>query len=139
MQQVLEGNKLKSTTESGAIINRSPYSNTMKYIQAILKSTGEVTNVEDDGIMYSNSFDFNVYPNPATSLSQIAFDLPYKATVSVWIIDLNGKTISTSVSKETLPSGSYTYNLNIPDNAKGIYLVNFKVNNNNNVKRIVVQ
>jgi hypothetical protein len=139
MQQVLEGNKLKSTTKSGAHIHRFPYCNTMKYIQAILKSTGELTNVEENAIMYSNSFDFNVYPNPATPLSQISFDLPHNATVSVWIIDMNGRTISTTINKQTLASGSYTYNLNIPDNAKGIYLVNFKVNNNYNVKRIVVQ
>ena len=139
LEKVISESSLKSTTSSGATIVRTPQTYAMKYIKELLKSTGEITSTENDGIIYSNSFDFKVYPNPANVSSQIVFNLPYDAKVSVDVIDLMGKVLSVPVNNQLLTQGNYNYLLNIPENFKGICLVKLRINNNVNVQLLTVE
>lgn len=139
LEKVKSESNLKSATSSGATIVRSPQTYAMKYIKELLKSTGEVTSTEDDGIIYSNSFDFSVYPNPANTTSQIAFNLPYDAKVSVEVIDLTGKVLSVPQQNQYLTKGDYNYQLNVPEGFKGTCLVKLRINNNVNIQLLVVE
>lgn len=127
------------TTASGAAIIRLPRTYTMLYIKELLKSAGEVKNIENDEIIYSNSFDFKVYPNPGNISSQIAFNLPYDAKISIEVIDLSGKVLSIPVNNQPLTKGNYNFQLNVPESFKGMCLVRLRVNNNINVQLFVVE
>lgn len=139
LENVKSESNLKSTTSSGATIVRSPQTYAMKYIKELLKSTGTVTSIGDEGIIYSNSFKFSVYPNPANTTSQIAFNLPYDAKVSVEVIDLTGKILSILQQNQLLTKGNYNYQLNVPESFKGTCLVKLRINNNVNVKLLVIE
>jgi len=132
LQKIKDDNKSNRTNSSGAYIVRSPRINAIKYIKALLGST-------EKGIIYSNSFDFTVYPNPVNSWSEIVFDLPSDAKVSVEVTDLEGKVVSIPLSRQSLTKGIYKYKLNIPNTFKGICFVNLLINHNVNIKQIVVE
>ena len=137
---VKEKISLKSTaTASGAAIIRLPRTYTMMFIKELLKSEYEVTNIENDGIIYSNSFDFKVYPNPTNISSQIAFNLPYDAKVSVEVLDLSGKVLSIPVYNQSLTQGNYKFQLNVPESYKGMCLAKLRINNNINLQLLVVK
>jgi hypothetical protein len=142
-QDILEKIKkqcsLKTTTETGAVIVRSPQTYAMKYIKELLKPYTVDNSTDNKGIIYSNSYDFNVYPNPANTTSQISFNLQTDSKVSIQIIDLNGRVLSDVLNKQAITSGHQIFNLNIPENFKGTCLVKLLVNSNVNVHLIVVR
>lgn len=139
LDKVKKESSLKSTTETGAVIVRSPQTYAMKYIKELLKSSKGEKSTDEDGITYSNSFKFNVFPNPVNSTSQISFNLPADSKVSAQVVDLNGRVMSIIINEHVLAAGNYSYNLNVPANIKGTCLVKLLVNNNVNVQLIVVQ
>jgi len=139
LEKVKKESSLKSATESGAKIVRFPRTIAMKYIKELLKSSDNSAEITDEGITYSNSFKFNVFPNPANATSQVSFNLPSDSKVSVQVVDLNGRVLSVVISKQVLNAGSHSYNLNVPESFKGTCLVKLLVNNNVNVQLIVVQ
>ena len=139
LDKVKKESSLKSTTETGAVIVRSPQTYAMKYIKELLKSSKGEKAIDEDGITYSNSFKFNVFPNPVNSASQISFNLPADSKVSAQVVDLNGRVMSIIINEHVLAAGDYSYNLNVPATIKGICLVKLLVNNNVNVQLIVVQ
>jgi hypothetical protein len=139
LEKVKKGNNLKSASESGATIYRSPQGNTLKYIKELLKSSNAATSINNNGISYSNSLSFNIYPNPVEASSKISFELSQDAKVSVSVIDLSGKYLSIPITEQSLSSGNYSFNLQIPSNYKGVCLVRLSVNNNLNVQKIIVQ
>jgi len=139
LEKVKKDNSLKSSTTSGVTIVRTPQAFAMKYIKELLKSTREVTSTGDEGIVYSNSFDFNIYPNPVNDKSQIVFDLPYDANVSIEAIDLTGKALSIPQSNHFLTQGKYNYSLNVPESFMGNCIVKLCINNNVNAKLLVVE
>ena len=111
----------------------------MKYIKELLKTGSNISTSRDDGITYSNSNKFDIYPNPADASSQILFELEDVAKVSVSIFDLNGRELSSPLINKSLQPGSYNFNLNISNDYKGFCLVRFTVNGNINVKKIMIQ
>ncbi|MFV0589871.1 MAG: hypothetical protein ACK5M7_00665 [Draconibacterium sp.] len=141
LEKVKADSQLKSATESGATIVRSPETFTMKYIKELLKATGNtVFGIEGDkGIIYSNSFDFNIYPNPTNTSSQIAFDLPSDARVTIDVLDLTGRVLSVPVSNVELGQGYYCYGLDLPRSFKGTCLVRLRIDRNINVQLLIVE
>lgn len=139
LDKVKKESSLKSTTETGAMIVRSPQTYAMKYIKELLKSSKGEKSIDEDGITYSNSFKFNVFPNPVNATSQISFNLPADSKVSAQVVDLNGRVMSIIINEHVLSAGDYSYNLNVPAAIKGTCIVKLLVNNNVNVQLIVVQ
>jgi len=138
LNKVKKESKLKSTTESGAVIVRSPQTIAMKYIKELLKSSHDFGSKDDNGIIYSNSIHFNVFPNPVEAKSQISFNLSVEAKVSIQVIDLTGRVLSVVVNENVLAAGQQNFDLNIPQNFHGTCLVKLLVNNNVNVQLVVV-
>ncbi len=136
LNTVKKGNNLKSSTTSGAVIVRTPEGNTMKFIKELLKSNSEINTNINEGISYSNSNDFNVYPNPTNNQSRIQFDLEKSSRVSILVLDLNGRVISNPTVNEFLDAGKHSYHLNI-NNEAGIYLVKLIIDGKVSVKKVI--
>jgi hypothetical protein len=125
------------STESGAIIVRSPEAIAMLYIKELInQSDGGLT--DNDGIRYSNTFKFNVFPNPVNASSQLSFVLPAGSMVSAYLIGLDGKLLSVVIKEQSLIAGNQNFNLNVPVNFKGSCLLKLVVNNVVNVQLISV-
>jgi hypothetical protein len=132
-------NKQVKTTNSGATIVRSPHSNMVKYVKALLaertnklRAVKNSTGLNND-IRYSNEDDINITNNGAGI--SINFTLSEKAKVSLSIVNLRGEEVVSLLSNKQLQAGKHNYSLNL---TKGIYLVKQVVNGNVNVKKAIL-
>jgi hypothetical protein len=139
LEKVKKECKQKSTTESGAAIVRFPRTIAMRYIKELLKSSNPDKSDKDNGIRYSNSFEFNIFPNPANATSVVSFALPNDSKVSVNIIDLNGRVLSVIIDEQMLNAGDYSYKLRLPTEFKGPCLIKLIIDGTVNVQKIIVQ
>lgn len=86
----------------------------------------------------ANAFGLNVYPNPATSDVNVAFNLNNESEVSVSVTDLTGKVISVN-NLGTQTAGAHKVNLDTQAFAKGVYVVKFTANNVVSTQRLVIR
>lgn len=73
-----------------------------------------------------NTIAIEVYPNPATNVANIQFNLPTSSTVTLSIVDLNGKVVSSNTEKLNAGNNKFMFNTNILSN--GIYSVRLTSN-----------
>lgn len=73
-----------------------------------------------------NNISIEVYPNPATNVANIQFNLPSAATVTLSIVDLNGKVVSSNTEKLNAGNNKFMFNTNMLSN--GIYSVRLTSN-----------
>jgi hypothetical protein len=73
-----------------------------------------------------NTIAIEVYPNPATNFANIQFNLPTSSTVTLSIVDLNGKVVSSNTEKLNAGNNKFMFNTNILSN--GIYSVRLTSN-----------
>ncbi|MDR2087280.1 MAG: T9SS type A sorting domain-containing protein, partial [Dysgonamonadaceae bacterium] len=139
LKSIRESNRQLKRTDSGASIVRSPLSNTIKYVKALLagrknafRSSSGVRGA-DSGISYSNEDKFNIASN-ASGIS-IDFSLDKSARISLSVINLRGEEVASLLQEHTLSAGNHHYSAYL---TKGIYLVKHVVDGNVNVKKIVV-
>lgn len=85
----------------------------------------------------NNSFGLSVYPNPASDLVNISFDLSTSADVTIMISDISGKEIET-VSLNNV-AGIKNVDINVADYKAGVYLVNMISNGERVVKKLTVK
>ena len=102
--------------------NQSFASNTIFKVY-INKST---VNVNEYEVASNTVNSTRIFPNPAKKQVSIEYFVPNSASVSIDILDLNGKLIK-STGQEYLNPGSYTTEIDITDLEKGTYIV--QVNN----------
>lgn len=67
----------------------------------------------------------NIYPNPATDLITISFNLKEKSNVSIEILDIAGKAVKSS-ELGLKDKGSYNEKIDVDDLTSGMYLLNIK-------------
>ncbi|MDP9042934.1 MAG: DUF4082 domain-containing protein, partial [Bacteroidota bacterium] len=91
----------------------------------------------DSSEIFSNFLGQN-YPNPANQNTRIDYGISMNEKIDLVLFDLMGRQIKILVSEIKKP-GNYTYELNVSDLAKGIYI--YKMNSGNfvEVRRLVVQ
>jgi hypothetical protein len=73
-----------------------------------------------------NNISIDVYPNPAANVANIQFNLPTATTVTLSIIDMNGKVISSNTEKLNAGKNLFLFNTKILTN--GIYSVRLTSN-----------
>ena len=73
-----------------------------------------------------NNIAIQVYPNPATNVANIQFNLPTSATVTLSIVDLNGIVVSSNTEKLNAGNNKFMFNTNMLSN--GIYSVRLTSN-----------
>jgi hypothetical protein len=78
------------------------------------------------------------YPNPASQNTQIDYSIPKNARVVLTLFDLMGRQIKILVS-EMKSAGNYTYEFNVSDLSKGVYIYKMQSGNYTEVKRMIVQ
>lgn len=81
-------------------------------------------------------FDLNVYPNPFSSNTEVAFELKNDANVSINVTDITGRTVST-VNSQMYTSGAHTVSINGTNLNAGVYNCTITIGNNVITKRIV--
>ena len=139
LDSIINANKQMQTTSNGATIVRSPHSNMVKYVKALLagraSSFRSVTGTTglNGGIRYSNEDVLNVANNDAGI--SINFTLSEKAKVSLSVINLRGEEVVSILRNGQLQAGEYNYSAGL---TKGIYLVKQVVNGNVNVKKVII-
>ena len=62
------------------------------------------------------------YPNPASELTSIGFTLPVRSEVTLRILDVMGKVISTEIANEPMQAGEQTYTLDASKLVSGSYI-----------------
>jgi len=86
----------------------------------------------------ANAFGLNVYPNPASSNVNVAFNLNNESDVNVTVTDLTGKVIAVN-NLGTQAAGAHKVNLDTQAFAKGVYVVKFSANNVVSTQRLVIR
>ncbi len=78
-----------------------------------------------------------LYPNPASNVTTLAFFLPQKDIVNIQILDMTGK----SVYKESIEfyQGTQEWDINTADFANGTYLVNVTTSNTTFSIKLVIR
>jgi predicted amidohydrolase len=77
------------------------------------------------------------YPNPFNAVTQLSFDLPLAANVSIQVFDLKGQLVSTLVNGKK-STGSYIVTWNGQDAPAGIYLVRMEADAFSAVRKVVL-
>ena len=86
----------------------------------------------------SNNFDVTVYPNPASSVANVSFNLKDQSSVSVTVTDLSGKTVYSNNLGSTT-SGSHNLTINTDAIANGVYMVTFVANGVVSTEKLVIR
>jgi hypothetical protein len=81
-------------------------------------------------------YDLNVYPNPFSSNTEVAFELKNDANVSINVTDITGRTVAT-VDSQMYTSGAHTVSVNGTNLTAGVYNCTITIGNNVITKRIV--
>jgi hypothetical protein len=84
-------------------------------------------------------FAFNIFPNPTSGSSTVSITLNESAKGELFITDMNGRTLATGFSDQTLRAGQTEHQLPTASLASGIYLVHLFVDGERHVKRLVKQ
>ncbi len=88
-----------------------------------------------DDILKVEHLDF--FPNPNNGKFSLSFNLPSKGETRVSVISIEGKLVYNEILANF--SGNYKTEVNISDNAKGIYFVKVEQNEQSIVKKIVLE
>ena len=78
----------------------------------------------------------SVFPNPSTGKFAIKLDMPGKVNARIWVTNAMGQEIAV-VNNNSL-SNDNTYEINLGNNASGLYLLNVIINNVLVTKQLVI-
>ncbi|MFN8300309.1 MAG: T9SS type A sorting domain-containing protein [Chitinophagales bacterium] len=79
---------------------------------------------------------FSMYPNPATDIIHLRYDLEKNELAIIELIDVMGKIVK---SYQLSPQNNHSFDISITDLAKGMYLLKFVSANKKMCKRIITQ
>ena len=90
-----------------------------------------------DGVGFEETIVENlaIYPNPTSGILNVKFDAEKQGKIQVQLISVNGQVIFDE--KMNANSGQYNYNIDISDQAKGIYLLSI-ISDNEKIDRKIV-
>lgn len=92
-----------------------------------------VTGISSKGV---NTFEMNIYPNPANNQVSVSYSFDRKEEISIQIVDLTGKVI---LSKSVYSfEGSQTQVLDVSNISNGLYNVVVSSNTKRSNKRLVI-
>lgn len=108
---------------------------TMRYFDGVRVDV-LLTGTPDNGHPASFALDQN-YPNPFNPLTTIAFEIPAGGTVSLKVLDLLGREVSTLVD-EIRPAGSYRVQFDAGELASGVYLYRLEAGGRSATKKLIL-
>ena len=131
---------------SFADVNTSVVSNSANahaVVMIIDATTGEILNADEVPLSVGNSVDglkaaqyqYNVYPNPTNSISNVTFNLPEAALVTMEVYNTMGSLVYTNGS-ENMTSGKHNLSFNGTELPNGIYFINLTIGNELITKKV---
>jgi hypothetical protein len=82
-----------------------------------------LTSAEPD--LKKSGFKVNVYPNPASDMVHLDFNLPEKASLNIGLFNINGQILKT-VSNEVFEAGNHQLEFNTSSISSGVYWIKFE-------------
>jgi hypothetical protein len=79
-----------------------------------------------------------VYPNPASSLINIDYDLKTNSTVSIELFDIVGRSVKTLLSSTTQTVDKYKNVFQLTDLNSGVYFIKLKINDTESTVKLFV-
>ena len=105
------------------------------YTDKKLDTPDVVTNI--NYVDNSPNINLHIFPNPASSITQIEYELPQAADVKIRLINSLGQPTET-LRDEQQTSGTHYLNLLTSRLKSGLYFVEIEVNNQKNIKKLRV-
>lgn len=127
-QQVIANDIFFGDYITGPDPNGNTYE-TMDLIKEVITS--------NDNYLKSNFKIDSLYPNPASSYTQVNLVINDKQTVNVEIIDINGRVVMRSTRQ--LSAGKHTISFQLDKLIPGIYFVKAKSEKLNDTKRLLIR
>lgn len=78
-----------------------------------------------------------IYPNPAKGNANLSIDLKNNSKVEIQVFNMMGQVVSSSSSEATV--GNNNLDINVIGLAKGVYMVNVKIDNAISTKKLIVE
>ncbi len=118
-------------------------SNSHAVVMIIDQATGEILNADEVPLSIGNSvadlkaaqYQFNVYPNPTNLISNVSFNLPEAALVTMEVYNTMGSLVYTNGS-ENMTSGKHNLSFNGSELSNGIYFINLTIGNELITKKV---
>lgn len=98
---------------------------------------GLIDNIENENSTPTSFKLYNNYPNPFNPSTQIRYDIPNSALVTLSVFDLSGKLVKTIVN-EVKTAGSYSVEFDATGLSSGIYLYRLKAGSYTNVQKMTL-
>lgn len=86
----------------------------------------------------TDDMNINLFPNPATDIATINFELDVHSNVSVMIFDMQGRMVN-NFNYDNLSAGSHNKTISVSNMKHGTYIVKLVSNNNEQYSKIVVE
>ena len=125
--EVIKGNDNMVIVMAKVMINELDESDKKALAKSGIKSSEEKLELND--LKFS--------PNPNNGKFNLTFGLENKGDVNIQIFDINGKSVYHEKKKNF--KGKYTNDIDISENAKGIYFLNITQGKNSTTKKVVLQ
>jgi hypothetical protein len=113
--------------------------NGQDYYQAATPVTIQEDTLSNVGIseISASLNSFNVYPTLMNDNITISFDLKDAAAVNITLISMQGQTVKTLITQESLGTGAVKRSFDVNGLASGIYFVRLKIGNSSIVSKVV--
>ena len=86
---------------------------------------------------FAPEFNFNIYPNPANTFTNINYNITKPADVKISLNNLLGQEIKVLVN-EKQPTGNYKEIVNLENLSKGVYLIRLEIDGNTEIKKVTI-
>ena len=80
-----------------------------------------------------------VYPNPASDIVSVDFNLENSSLVELSVINILGKKVIEVIPNEKFERGNYHYNINIDNLPVGIYIISYEENNRVTTQKVFIR
>jgi hypothetical protein len=130
---------------SGNIIYGESMANVYAVVMIVDASTGEILNARKANISFpasteeftNSKFEFNIYPNPTSNLSEISFSLEEGNSVKMEVYNSLGSLVY-SENAGVLNQGKQRMSFNGSDLNNGLYFINLTIGNEVISKRLIL-
>ncbi|MEL6718231.1 MAG: C25 family cysteine peptidase, partial [Bacteroidota bacterium] len=102
-----------------------------------LEARSDVLELETEEEQSSFDMDLQVSPNPASSMTNISFNLPESGKVKVTLMDLNGKVLTQTYNADTKKGWNQT-SLDVGNLRSGMYLIVLQNGQSTVVKKLMI-
>ncbi|HKK20566.1 MAG TPA: S8 family serine peptidase [candidate division Zixibacteria bacterium] len=116
-------NAMTKVCESGTVFSDNP-------------NTDQATQIGGADLPYSFGLDQN-YPNPFNPTTQISFEIPQAAHVTLEVFNMAGQKVAT-LADENMTAGAHTVTWNASDNSSGVYLYRLQAGNQIDSRKMIL-